>query len=110
MKPKNNISLEEIGSRIPFSVPENYFEDFALQMESKTATVQVSVFKIVKPWLYMAAMFAGVFVVGNVFYSIHTNNVAKNTENYELYVVSQVDESLIYDNYIDEQNVEVTKK
>ena len=110
MKQKNNISLEEIGNRMPFNIPENYFEDFALQIESQTATARVSVFKIIKPWLYMAAMFAGVFVVGNIFYSVHQKNIAKNAENYELYMVSQVDESLVYDNYIDVQSQEAGKK
>jgi len=110
MKQKNNISLEEVGNRIPFSVPDNYFEDFALQIENQTATAGVSVFKIMKPWLYMAAMFAGIFVIGNVFYSVHQKNIAKNAENYELYMVSQVDESLVYDNYIDVQSQETGKK
>lgn len=102
-KNRKNMTLEEAGNRIPFTVPENYFEEFALKMEGQTGqAVTVPFRKMVKPWVYLAAMFVGVIMMGKVFYTVHSNNVAKNAENYELYMVSQVDESLVYENYLNE--------
>jgi len=102
------MTLDETGNRLPFSVPENYFEEFALKIESQTIPATVSLRKMIKPWLYLAAMFVGIIVIGKTFYSVHSNNVAKNSENYELYVVSQVDESLVYDNYVNDESMPVT--
>ena len=70
MENDNNI-LNKFGNKKPFSVPENYFENFAVEMEKqvaqkkeKTATVVPFVAKL-KPFLYAAAMFASVLLVGN---------------------------------------------
>ena len=68
MKNKRNISLEEIGKGLPFSVPENYFDQFAIQMERQIGYTN-SYRKILRPWMYMAAMFVGIFIVGGIFYS-----------------------------------------
>ena len=37
MMEKKNISLDKIDKKLPFSVPENYFEDFAARMELQVA-------------------------------------------------------------------------
>jgi hypothetical protein len=44
------IKIDEIGNRVPFKVPENYFEDFATQFESQVVLKPVSVYKIIRPW------------------------------------------------------------
>jgi len=101
MKNKRNISLEEIGKGLPFSVPENYFDQFAIQIDRQIGYAN-SYRKILKPWMYMAAMFVGIFIVGGVFYSSNQVKTAKNSENYESYILSQVDETSVMDYYVNE--------
>ena len=102
MKNKQGILLEEIGKELPFSVPENYFNQFALQIEERIGYKQSTIRKFLNPWMYMAAMFVGILIMGQVFYTTHQNNLTKNAENYETYVLSQVDENSLVDYYVDE--------
>ena len=63
---------EKFGNQNPFSVPENYFDDFANKMqdlvkeESPVYRMEVqsdrrTLFAKVKPYLYLAAMFCGLY-------------------------------------------------
>lgn len=62
MKKSDDI-LNKIGNKNPFSVPENYFEDFSKKIAEQTAEKQVSFFEKTKPILYFAAMFAGFILI-----------------------------------------------
>ena len=92
--------------RLPFSVPENYFEEFAAQLEEKIAPERTPMRRMMKPWLYMAAMFVGLLVLGNVILQVHRNNTVEQAENYEAYLMSQLDQSLYYDYYFSETNLQ----
>jgi hypothetical protein len=91
--------LKKTGNKIPFQVPENYFENFALEMDSKIGSQQLTVKKLMSPWMYMAAMFVGLLVLGNVLFSVYRDNQKKHTEMYELYVASQLDDSALTEYY-----------
>lgn len=101
MKTNKKISLEEIGKKLPFSVPQNYFEDFASQFDDRIGFKSAYNKKHIKPWMYIAAMFVGILMMGQVFYTVYKNNSTKNAENYELYVLSQVDETSLVDYYVE---------
>ena len=58
--------------------------------------------RFLKPWMYMAAIFAGIFIMSGVFYNSHQKNLARNSENYESYVMAQVDEAAVVDYYVNE--------
>lgn len=66
METKMN-KLNEIEKKNPFSVPENYFEMFNAEIMSRLPQKEfskpktVSMWDRAKPWVYMAAMFAGIF-------------------------------------------------
>ncbi len=100
MKTDKNISIEEIGKELPFSVPENYFNDFSARMDRKIG-YRKPVLAFIRPWMYAAAVFVGIAVVGQVFYN---TNRQKNltAENYETYVMAQVDEAAVVDYYVNE--------
>jgi len=72
MDTKNN-KLDEIKSRQPFRVPEGYFDNFTEEFMSRLPEKHVeepkkiSFSERVKPWLYMAAAFAGILILFNVF-------------------------------------------
>lgn len=99
METNSDNILKSIGNNVPFSVPENYFENFATGMDAKIQTSRLSIRRLVAPWMYMAAMFVGLFVLANVFYSVYQQRKAHEAEMYELYVTSQMDPSILFDYY-----------
>ena len=111
MENKKHISFDQAGNKLPFTVPEDYFEKFALNMDAHIAVKQVPVFHFMRPWMYAAAIMLGVIFIGKGAYNVYQNKQLANTENYELYVLSQVDEDDIIDYYLsDEANLQINKK
>lgn len=104
MKHNKNILTEGISKELPFSVPENYFNQFALQIEGQIGYKSSKIREMIRPWMYMAAMFVGILIMGQVFYNVNQNKAARNAENYESYVLSQVDETLVADLYVNESS------
>lgn len=103
METNNKNILKEIGNRNPFTVPEGYFEGFTLQMEARTSgSKTVYLRKIMRPWMYMAAMFLGMLLIGNVIFNVYKTSKQDNTEMYEMYVMSQMDNSVMIDYYVDQ--------
>ena len=73
MNPEEKIS-QKIGKKNPFTVPENYFENFTQELmdklPAKEAVFQTeapTLWQRVKPWLYMAAMFCGIMLSVRIF-------------------------------------------
>ena len=73
MSPEEKI-LQKIGKKNPFTVPENYFDDFTQELmdklPAKEAVLQTeapTLWQRVKPWLYMAAMFCGIMLSVRIF-------------------------------------------
>jgi hypothetical protein len=70
---QNDNKLEIIAKNDPFKVPEGYFEDFIVNMMSKLPdrptenSKTISLWEKIKPWVYMAAMFAGIALMLNIF-------------------------------------------
>ena len=82
-----------MNKNLPFSVPQNYFEQFAAKMDMKIA--QKTVHKRQNWWIYsVAAVFVGMLVVGQLFYSNYQQSLY--TEDYETYVLSQVGNNAMY--------------
>jgi hypothetical protein len=82
MKDNKHITLEEIGKELPFSVPENYFEQFANQMEMQIAVKRMPFRKVLINWMSMAAMFAGILIMGQIFYTVYQFYTAINVDYY----------------------------
>ncbi|KAA6302456.1 MAG: hypothetical protein EZS26_001288 [Candidatus Ordinivivax streblomastigis] len=100
MSKKTN-PFDEIGNVHPFKVPEGYFEGLTGQIMSqlpeRTSDPQkvLSLWDRVKPWTYMAAMFAGIALMVNLFTrvakpsqdnsTIHLSSVAEMEDFYQYY-------------------------
>ena len=74
MKQEDSTRLKKYGKDPGFKVPENYFEDFNKRMadmlpdvEITPVDVQPTMWQRLKPLVYMAAMFAGVWCMIQVF-------------------------------------------
>ena len=64
-------TLKDIGKGHPFSVPENYFENFASSIERKIQPASSPLFQTIKPWLYIAAIFVGIaLLVKPIMYNV----------------------------------------
>lgn len=109
MKQENKLK-EVAGSKAPFMVPENYFESFKEnliadlpQYPAKPVAPQLSFWQKCKPYVYLAAMFAGIWCMMQIFH--HAGGLATSqkpqTEMAEIYV-----EPDSYDFYIDESSGE----
>ncbi len=92
---------EKVGKKLPFSVPDNYFEDFALKMDEQIAQKNVRKFR--QWWMYSAAaVFVGVLLVGQIIYSDYKQQITYQ-ENYETYVLSQVGDAGMMYYYMNEE-------
>jgi hypothetical protein len=105
METTNNNPFEKVGKELPFTVPENYFEQFATGIENQIGYTSTHR-KMFKPWMYaVAAVFLGFVVLTPILRSHKSqSNIVGSTENYETYVLSQVDETVMYDSYVVDNN------
>lgn len=76
MKQEDDL-LKRVGTKNPFKVPENYFENFASNLMTKlpkkepdSAPLNITLWQRIKPWIYMAAMFAGIMLMFKMFQHI----------------------------------------
>ena len=97
MKQEDSTLLKKYGKDPGFKVPENYFDDFNKRMTEMLPDVEITPIDIkptmwqrVKPLVYMAAMFAGVWCMMQVFTHF------TNTSNFNS--VGAVAEKMIDDN------------
>ena len=79
MKEKNDI-LSTIGKDSGFKVPENYFSDFAEKMAKSLPDQEIQPipqptrWQRVRPFVYMAAMFAGIWCMIQIFNGISSKD------------------------------------
>lgn len=81
--------LNELDHRDGMTVPEGYFADFASKMaqslpekEVDTRAPKRTTWLRIRPYAYMAAMFAGIWLMMQMFAMIKTSQSDLNIENY----------------------------
>ncbi len=85
---ENNDILSQIGKDSGFKVPENYFSDFAAKMAENLPEQKIkplpkpSTWLRIRPYVYMAAMFAGIWCMMQIFNGI--SNHEKGIYNPEI--------------------------
>ncbi len=101
MKNDDSTLLNKYGKNPGFKVPENYFADFNQRMAEMLPDVEITpvdakptMWQRLKPLVYMAAMFAGVWCMMSVF--SHFSNTSS------LQSIKAVAEQLYDDNNVDE--------
>ena len=73
MKTENSKILEKLGKDPGFIVPDNFFDDFNKKMAESLPEVKITeeekptMWVKLRPFIYMAAMFAGVWLMMNIF-------------------------------------------
>ena len=128
MKHEDSTILKKYGKDPGFKVPENYFDDFNKRMADMLPDVEITpvdvkptMWQRVKPLVYMAAMFAGVWCMIQVF-SNFTNSgnldsvravaekLQDDKENVDDFIMSGVSDYdiLSYEDSVAMSNEEVT--
>jgi hypothetical protein len=81
MKQDDSTILKKYGKESGFKVPENYFDDFNKRMSQMLPDVEITpvdvkptMWQRVKPLVYLAAMFAGVWCMLQVFSNFTSPN------------------------------------
>lgn len=70
---ENKDILSQIGKDSGFKVPENYFDDFATKMAESLPEQSIkplpksTIWLRIRPYIYMAAMFAGIWCMMQIF-------------------------------------------
>ena len=102
MKHEESEILNKIGRDAGFRVPEGYFDDFNSRMKDMLPEVEITevdqkttLWVTIRPYLYMAAMFAGVWCMMKVF-NVFNQNISAEQR------VSEVATRISLDNNADE--------
>lgn len=99
MEIKQN-KLDELKGKNPFKLPEGYFEGLTehimaqIPETSHKETNVVSLFDRVRPWLYLAGVFAGLLILFRVFINPVVQQ-AENRDDTALYVQALVSGELL---------------
>lgn len=110
----NNI-LEKNNRRRGMTVPEGYFEDFAARMASslpeqpwETAaavpTPRRTFWQTVKPYVYMAAMFAGIWCMMKVFDHVRPSANDLSVDNNPVLTAALNDKDFVNEYFIDDMD------
>lgn len=102
MKSEESQILDKLGRDAGFRVPEGYFDDFAERMTNMLPEVEITEVDVkptlwvtIRPYVYMAAMFAGVWCMMKVF-NVFNQNISAEQR------VSEVASGIYMDNNADE--------
>lgn len=104
---KENI-LDKVGRRDGMTVPEGYFADFQQRMEAmlprneaaeSTAEIKAprSFMDRIRPFVYMAAMFAGVWCMIKMFSIMSGGAVDLSVDNNEVLTRALSDDNFVYE-------------
>jgi hypothetical protein len=106
MNQENNI-LDRIGKREGMTVPEGFFENFAKEMaqklpyrpeaEERQVMPHRTVWQRVRPYVYMAAMFAGIWCMLKMFTMMSPSNADLSIEKNGALTEALSDENFVYD-------------
>lgn len=85
---KDNHILDKLGKDSGFKVPENYFEQFNQKMLDSLPEITItdvekptSLWIKARPFVYMAAMFVGVFLMITMFKMTNNTSDSRKAEN-----------------------------
>lgn len=80
---------EKYGTKLPYAVPDGYFESLKSKVMTalpdypeKPAEKNLTVWQRIKPYVYLAAMFAGIWCMMQIFHRVSTETPAPDTAYY----------------------------
>lgn len=92
--------IDKFGRKGPWSVPDGYFDTMREEVMSKLPeypavqkSVDLSTWQRIKPYVYLAAMFAGIWCMMQVFHRVSGNMGTLSLDNPPEYLAAYVNES-----------------
>ncbi|MBR5843306.1 MAG: hypothetical protein IKY75_01855 [Bacteroidaceae bacterium] len=110
MKKKEDI-LQQIGGKTGYKVPEGYFENFTARMTEQLPERQlpkpeiVTTWQKLRPYIYLAAMFAGIWLMLQVFVApiVEADKAmtasVENDEDLEEYMLYSMDNYTVFETF-----------
>ncbi|MBD5201854.1 MAG: hypothetical protein HDR83_09475 [Bacteroides sp.] len=107
----NENILEKLNHKDGMTVPDGYFEDFASRMaaslpeaewEKETKVLPRSFWDKVRPYIYLAAMFAGVWCMMSLVDVFKASSTDSLFDNNQLLAQAMNDDSYMLDYYVTE--------
>lgn len=109
---EQNTNLDKIGRRDGLTVPDGYFADFAKRMsaelpyrpelEEKKVAAPRSTWQRVRPYVYMAAMFAGVWCMLKMFTLMSSPDKSLSIDSHPSLATAVSNEQFVEDFVIDD--------
>lgn len=103
---EEQLLLDRFGRKGPWKVPEGYFAQMMTEVEGKLSDqpqeqryVEMTRWQKLKPYVYLAAMFLGIWVMMNVFGRVMTNrelNLDNPPEQYAQLMEKAVEQDAVY--------------
>lgn len=112
--PHNNL-LEKNNRRTGMTVPEGYFDDFAARMAASlpvqpwekaapAAPPRRSTWQILRPYVYLAAMFVGVWLMMQMFRNLSPESNGLNIDNNPVVTAALSNDAFVNEYFIDDMN------
>jgi len=111
---KGDDILKQIDRHDGMTVPDGFFEDFAARMEAvlpprpeaeePRRIEPKTVWQRVRPYVYMAAMFAGIWCMLKMFTMMGPGNIDLSIDKNHILTDALSDENFVYDYIIDDIN------
>lgn len=114
MKDKDNDLLSRFGRRDGMTVPDGFFDDFARRMmaslpenaeaEGTVVVPAKTVWQRIRPYVYMAAMFAGIWCMLKMFTMMSNTSTDLSIDNNKILTEALSDDNFVIDHFIDDIN------
>lgn len=102
---------EIVGKREPYKVPEGYFDSFRSDVlknlpsyPEKPQPQKTSVWHRVRPYIYMAAMFAGIWCMMKIFHSVSSDSTHSDQFQDEMAMVMSDPEVVEMEYFLEDQS------
>ncbi|MBQ9073248.1 MAG: hypothetical protein IJY30_02130 [Muribaculaceae bacterium] len=107
---KDNDILDKVGRRSGMTVPDGYFANFAKQMAgnlpekepTEDIALQRTMWQRIRPYIYMAAMFAGIWCMMKIF-SDFSRTGSLSMENNQ-FIANALSSDNFYEDYYQPEN------
>lgn len=106
MKESGNIKLDGLNKKLPFAVPDGYFEKFSATIPAPTSAGvrKVSLYHTLRPYLFAVAIFVGILLISiPVYRKIHSPKEIP-VSDLKSYVVNEMDEETVVDYVADAES------
>ncbi len=115
MKDKENHILDKVARRDGMTVPPGFFEEFSKRVISelpenpeaehpRMAPAPQTFWGRVRPYVYMAAMFAGIWCMFKMFTMMSNTSTDLSIDNNKILTEALSDDNFIYDHFLDDIN------